>query len=162
MIHLGSMQAQAQTLSISKSSVQCLTTKESIVLESQTEVTSPQYVTKVNGYPPMREYQRHTGRVFGVGDIFDPSNTDEARKNRLMTLAFSIDNSEPKNPKYNGELQLYSNFKLVPLYPETDNTVGTPTNRFKHVYTNNVDAQNITINGQSLEEYIEEVVRNME
>lgn len=136
---------------------QCLTLDESIVLESETEVTSPQYVTKVNGYLPIRHYQRHSGYVFGVGDEFDPSNTNEARANRLMTLAYRTESSV-----HYGELQLYSNFRLYPLYPDTDNTVGTSTNRFNTVYTKTLDANNIIVNGQTLEDYIESVVENME
>lgn len=158
MFTLGMTPVKAQKADTKKiPAPQCLTTNESITLESKTQVTSPQYITKVNGYLPMREYQRHQGRVFGVGDVFDPSNTNEARANRLMTLAYRTENSA-----HYGELQLYSNFKIYPLYPETNNIIGTPENRFTTVYTQNVDTTNITVNGQSLEDYIEEVVRNME
>lgn len=109
--------------------------------KSETQVTSPQWVSEVTGNYPIREYQRNSGRVFGVGPAFDPSDTDEARANRLMTLAFRTDGTTL--PVHYGELHLYPNFEIIPLYPDTDNKVGKASNKFAEMHTKELHAEEL-------------------
>lgn len=112
------------------------------VLESTSQVTSPQMVTEVDNNYPIREYQRNSGRVFGVGGAFDPANTDEARANRLMTLAFRTDTGGTF-PVHYGEMHLYPNFEIIPLYPDTDNKVGKASNKFAEMHTKELHAEEL-------------------
>lgn len=111
--------------------------------------------TETNPIEPMSIIQRNQGITFKMGDHESPSNVD-----RLMVLA----SVKPEEGVYSPHLQMYGdNAEIYPLYPgENENhRLGRPTNRWNEIFVDSIDTKEVTVDGQTLDEYILSVVNQV-